>query len=208
MANLNVLNHPLILHKLSKIRSVDTNTKDFRELVNEVASLMTYEMARDLKVKEVTVSTPICDASCYVLDKDIILVPILRAGLGMVEGVLRLLPQAKVGHVGLYRDEESLQPKEYYSKFPENIANSTVIVLDPMLATGGSAAAAIDMVKKVGAKSIMFIGLVGAPEGVELLQKAHPDVDIFLAALDEMLNENGYIVPGLGDCGDRLFGTK
>ncbi len=208
MSKVTVLNHPLILHKLSMIRSKDTNTKEFRELVNEVASLMTYEMARDLKVKEVTVSTPICDSKCYVLDKDIILVPILRAGLGMVEGVSRLIPSAKIGHVGLYRDEESLQPKEYYSKFPENIEFSTVIVLDPMLATGGSANAAIDMVKKRGAKTIMFIGLVGAPEGVENMQKAHPDVDIFLAALDEKLNENGYIVPGLGDCGDRLFGTK
>ncbi len=208
MNKLTVVEHPLILHKLSKIRNKDTKTKEFKELVNEVASLMTYEMGRDLKVKEVTIKTPICDSKCYVLDKDVILVPILRAGLGMVEGVSSMIPSATIGHVGLYRDEETLEPKEYYSKFPENINEATVIVLDPMLATGGSAAAAIDMVKRKGAKEILFIGLVGAPEGVANLHKLHPDVHIFLAALDEKLNENGYIVPGLGDCGDRLFGTK
>lgn len=208
MSKLIVVDHPLVLHKLSKIRSVDTNTKEFRELVNEVGSLMTYEMGRDLKVKEVIVKTPICDAKCHILDKQVVLVPILRAGLGMVEGVSSMIPSAVIGHVGLYRDEETLEPKEYYSKFPTNIAESTVIVLDPMLATGGSAVAAINMVKAKGAKDILFIGLVGAPEGVKFLQEKHPDVNIYLAALDEKLNENGYIVPGLGDCGDRLFGTK
>ena len=208
MSKLAVLNHPLILHKLSMIRDKDTKSKEFRELLNEIASLMTFEMGRDLKVKEVNVSTPICESTCYVLDKDIILVPILRAGLGMVEGISRLIPSAKIGHVGLYRDETSLQPQEYYAKFPDNLETSTVIVLDPMLATGGSASFAIDIIKKRGAKDIRYIGLVGAPEGVELLQKNHPDVDIYLAALDSHLNEKGYIVPGLGDCGDRLFGTK
>lgn len=208
MSKLIVVDHPLVLHKLSKIRNKDTNTKEFKELVNEVGSLMTYEMGRDLKVKAITVSTPICDATCHVLDKQVVLVPILRAGLGMVEGVASMIPSAVVGHVGLYRDEETLEPKEYYSKFPTNIAESTVIVLDPMLATGGSAVAAIDMVKSKGAKDILFIGLVGAPEGVKFLQEKHPDVNVYLAALDEKLNEQGYIVPGLGDCGDRLFGTK
>ncbi len=208
MSKLIVVNHPLISHKLSKIRDENTKTKEFRELVNEIGSLMTYEMGRDLKVKEVTIKTPICDAKCHVLDKQVVLVPILRAGLGMVEGVSSMIPSAVVGHVGLYRDEETLEPKEYYSKFPNDIDKSTVIVLDPMLATGGSAVAAIDMVKAKGAKEILFIGLVGAPEGVKFLQDKHPDVKIYLAGLDEKLNENGYIVPGLGDCGDRLFGTK
>lgn len=208
MSKLTVVEHPLILHKLSKIRNKDTKTKEFKELVDEIGSLMTYEMGRDLKVKEITVATPICDAKCYVLDKKVVLVPILRAGLGMVEGVVSMIPNAVVGHVGMYRDEETLEPKEYYSKFPEDIDKSTVIVLDPMLATGGSASAAIELVKRKGAKDILFIGLVGAPEGVKFLQEKHPDVNIYLASLDEKLDENGYIVPGLGDCGDRLFGTK
>ncbi len=208
MSKLTITNHPLILHKLSMIRDQRTNPKEFRELVSEVASLMTFEMASNLKTKEVKVQTPICETTCHVLDKDIILVPILRAGLGMVEGISSLIPTAKIGHIGLYRDEETLKPKEYYAKFPDNLPIATVIVLDPMLATGGSAIAAIDMVKNRGAKDIRFIGLVGCPEGVSALQMAHPDVDIYLAACDSHLNEVGYIVPGLGDCGDRLFGTK
>ena len=208
MSKVTVMNHPLISHKLSILRHKDTKSKDFRELLNEIASLMTYDICRDLKTKEVEVETPICTAKCQTLDKDIILVPILRAGLGMVEGILQLIPTAKVGHIGLYRDEETHEPCEYYAKFPNNLDEATVIVLDPMLATGGSAAAAITMIKKRGAKDIRYIGLVGAPEGVERLHNEHPEIDIYLAALDEKLNENCYIVPGLGDCGDRLFGTK
>ena len=208
MSKVVVMNHPLISHKLSILRHKDTKSKDFRELLNEIASLMTFDICRDLQTKEVLVETPICTAKCQALDKDVIIVPILRAGLGMVEGILQLIPTAKVGHIGLYRDEETHQPCEYYAKFPTGLSEATVIVLDPMLATGGSAAAAITMIKKRGAKDIRYIGLVGAPEGVKNLQEAHPDVDIYLAALDEKLNENCYIVPGLGDCGDRLFGTK
>lgn len=208
MSKVTVINHPLISHKLSILRHKDTKSRDFRELLNEIASLMTFDICRDLKTKEVEVETPICTAKCQTLDKDIILVPILRAGLGMVEGIMNLIPTAKVGHIGLYRDEETHEPCEYYAKFPTNLDTATVIVLDPMLATGGSAAAAITMIKKRGAKDIRYIGLVGAPEGVDRLHNEHPDIDIYLAALDEKLNENGYIVPGLGDCGDRLFGTK
>ena len=208
MSKVTVMNHPLISHKLAILRHKDTKSKDFRELLNEIASLMTFDICRDLRTKEVLVETPICTAKCQELDKDIILVPILRAGLGMVEGILQLIPTAKVGHIGLYRDEETHEPCEYYAKFPTGLDEATIFVLDPMLATGGSAAAAITMIKKRGAKDIRYIGLVGAPEGVEKLQSAHPDVDIYLAALDEKLNENCYIVPGLGDCGDRLFGTK
>ena len=208
MSKVVVMSHPLISHKLSILRHKDTKSKDFRELLNEIASLMTFDICRDLQTKEVLVETPICTAKCQTLDKDIIIVPILRAGLGMVEGILQLIPTAKVGHIGLYRDEETHEPCEYYAKFPTGLSEATVIVLDPMLATGGSAAAAITMIKKRGAKDIRYIGLVGAPEGVEKLQSIHPDVDIYLAALDEKLNENCYIVPGLGDCGDRLFGTK
>jgi uracil phosphoribosyltransferase len=208
MSKVVVMNHPLISHKLSILRHKDTKSKDFRELLNEIASLMTFDICRDLQTKEVLVETPICTAKCQALDKDIIIVAILRAGLGMVEGILQLIPTAKVGHIGLYRDEETHEPCEYYAKFPSGLSEATVIVLDPMLATGGSAAAAITMIKKRGAKDIRYIGLVGAPEGVNKLQSIHPDVDIYLAALDEKLNENCYIVPGLGDCGDRLFGTK
>ena len=208
MSKVVVMNHPLISHKLSILRHKDTKSKDFRELLNEIASLMTFDICRDLQTKEVLVETPICTAKCQTLDKDIIIVPILRAGLGMVEGILQLIPTAKVGHIGLYRDEETHEPCEYYAKFPNGLDEATVIVLDPMLATGGSASAAITMLKKRGCKDIRYIGLVGAPEGVKTLQNDHPDVDIYLAALDEKLNEKGYIVPGLGDCGDRLFGTK
>ena len=208
MSKVTVMNHPLISHKLSIMRQKDTKSKDFRELLNEIASLMTFDICRDLKVKEIEIETPICKAIGKELDKDIILVPILRAGLGMVEGILQLIPTAKVGHIGLYRDEETHEPCEYYAKFPTGLENATILVLDPMLATGGSASAAITMIKRRGAQDIRYIGLVGAPEGVDSLTNDHPDVDVYLAALDEKLNENCYIVPGLGDCGDRLFGTK
>ena len=208
MSKVVVMEHPLIKHKLAKIRSVDTCTKDFRTLLNEIANLMTFESCRDLPLKDIEVVTPICTTVCQILEKEVVLVPILRAGLGMVDGILELIPTARVGHIGLYRDEETHEPCEYYAKFPENLNVSEVLVLDPMLATGGSASAAITMIKKRGATSIRYIGLVGSPEGVKRMQEDHPDVDIYLAALDEKLNENCYIVPGLGDCGDRLFGTK
>lgn len=203
-----VLNHPLITHKLTIMRKEDTNTKNFRQNLDEIAGLMAYEITRDLQLEPITIKTPVVEYDTFELNKDIVLVPIIRAGLGMVDGILELIPNAKVGHVGVYRDEETLMPHEYFAKFPENLDEAEVLVLDPMLATGGSADAAIEMVKKRGAKNIKLVCLVGAPEGVELVQKAHPDVDIFLAALDSHLNENGYIVPGLGDAGDRIFGTK
>jgi uracil phosphoribosyltransferase len=208
MAKVKVLNHPLIDHKMSIIRNKDTNTKSFRENVNEIGGLITYEITRDLPTRAVEVETPIQKTTCQELSKDVIIVPILRAGLGMVEGIQMIIPTAKVGHVGMYRDEETLEPHEYYAKFPDEITEGTVLVVDPMLATGGSASAAITAVKKRGATDIRFVGLVGCPEGVERLHKDHPNVDIYLAAMDEKLNEVGYIVPGLGDCGDRLFGTK
>jgi len=208
MSRLTVMNHPLISHKLAIIRNKNTDPGQFRALVNEVASLMTFDIARNLSTKDVEVETPICKTTCQVLDKKVILVPILRAGLGMVEGISQLIPNAKVGFIGLYRDEQTHEPHEYYAKFPEELNTATVFVLDPMLATGGSASAAITMIKKRGAKDVRYIGLVGCPEGVKRLQNDHPDVDIYLAALDDHLNENCYIVPGLGDCGDRLFGTK
>ena len=208
MSKVVIMNHPLISHKLSLIRDEATKGRDFRELLNEIASLMTFEACRDLPTKEVVVKTPICEAKCLQLENEIVLVPVLRAGLGMVEGIMDLIPTARVGHIGLYRDEETHEPCEYYAKFPNNLASAEVFVLDPMLATGGSAAAAVTMIKKRGASKIRYIGLVGAPEGVERLHNEHPDIDIYLAALDEKLNENCYIVPGLGDCGDRIFGTK
>lgn len=208
MAKVNVLNHPLIDHKMSIIRNKETDTKKFRENVNEIGGLITYEITRDLPLKEVQVETPICVTTCKQLSKDVVIVPILRAGLGMVEGIQMIIPTAKVGHVGMYRDEETLEPHEYYAKFPDEIVTGTVLVVDPMLATGGSASAAINAVKKRGATDIRFVGLVGCPEGVKRLNDEHPEVDIYLAAMDEKLNEVGYIVPGLGDCGDRLFGTK
>ena len=203
-----VLNHPLITHKLTQMRKVDTGTKDFKQNLDEIAGLMAYEVCRDLPVKQVQIQTPVVQCETQELSKEIVLVPILRAGLGLVNGINNLIPTAKVGHVGLYRDEETLMPHEYFSKFPSTMSEAVNLVLDPMLATGGSACAAIDIIKKKGAKTIKLVCLVGAPEGVETVQKAHPDVDIYLAALDEKLDENGYIVPGLGDAGDRIFGTK
>ncbi len=205
---LNVLNHPLITHKLTQMRKVDTGTKDFRQNLDEIAGLMAYEICRDLPVRDVTIETPVTTCVTQELSKEIVLVPILRAGLGLVNGITNLIPTAKVGHVGLYRDEETLMPHEYFAKFPTTLEEGVTMVLDPMLATGGSAVAAIDNVKKRGAKTIKLVCLVGAPEGVKAVENAHPDVDIYLAALDEKLNEKGYIVPGLGDAGDRIFGTK
>lgn len=203
-----VVNHPLINHKLALIRDEKTGTKDFRQTVSEIGMLMAYEITRNLPTKEVDIKTPVAIAKCHMLAKEVVIVPILRAGLGMVDGITALIPTAKVGHIGLYRDEETLEPKEYYAKFPNVITEATVLVVDPMLATGGSVCHAIDVLKRKGVKNITYVGLVGAPEGVKQVQTKHHDVDIFLAALDDKLNEKGYIVPGLGDCGDRLYGTK
>lgn len=204
-----VFDHPLIQHKLTHIRDKNTGTKEFRELVEEVAMLMAYEITRDLPLEEVEIETPVAPAKAKVLaGKKLGLIPILRAGLGMVDGILRLIPAAKVGHIGLYRDPETLQPVEYYVKLPTDIAERELIVIDPMLATGGSAAAALAALKKRGARSLKLMCLIAAPEGIARVQKEHPDVDIYAAAVDERLNEKGYIVPGLGDAGDRLFGTK
>ena len=208
MGKVTILNHPLIDHKMSIIRDKNTNTKIFRENVNEIGGLITYEITRDLPLREIDVETPIQKAVCHELSKDVIIVPILRAGLGMVDGIQMIIPTAKVGHIGMYRDEKTLEPHEYYAKFPDEIVKGTVLVVDPMLATGGSASAAITAVKKRGATDIRFVGIVGCPEGVKRLNNDHPEIDIYLAAMDEKLNEIGYIVPGLGDCGDRLFGTK
>ncbi|MCP8967914.1 uracil phosphoribosyltransferase [Ectobacillus ponti] len=209
MSKLFVFDHPLIQHKLTYIRDKNTGTKEFRELVDEVASLMAFEVTRDLPLEEIETETPVAVAKTKVLSgKKLGLIPILRAGLGMVDGILKLIPAAKVGHIGLYRDPETLQPVEYYAKLPSDIEERDFFVLDPMLATGGSAAEAIASLKKRGAKNIRLLCIIAAPEGVEFVQKAHPDVDIYVAALDEKLNDHGYIVPGLGDAGDRLFGTK
>ena len=209
MGNVTVIDHPLVQHKLSYLRDTKTGSKEFRELVSELAMLLTYEATRDLPLEETTVHTPVADAKCYVLaGKKLGIVPILRAGLGMVDGMLNLIPAAKVGHIGMYRNEETLVPVEYYCKLPNDINEREVFVLDPMLATGGSACDAIGQIKKRGAKHIKFIGLVAAPQGLKALHEAHPDVDIYVGALDEKLNDNGYIVPGLGDAGDRIFGTK
>jgi uracil phosphoribosyltransferase len=202
------INHPLIDHKMAIIRNKHTDTKTFRENVNEVCSLVAYEITRDLMTKTVEVETPIAATSCKILAKDVVIVPILRAGLGMVDGIHNVIPTAKIGHIGLYRDEETLQPHTYYAKFPKVLPNAQIMIVDPMLATGGSAVAAVDLIKKAGGKDIRFVGLVGCPEGIAMLHEHHPDVDIYLVAVDERLNEIGYIVPGLGDCGDRLFGTK
>lgn len=207
--NIHVLNHPLLQHKLRILRDEHTGTNEFRKVVSEIASLMTYEATRDLPTHGVDVKTPVSVAHCQVLaGKKIAIVPILRAGLGMVDGVLEMLPTAKVGHIGLYRDPETLAPVEYYCKMPHDIAERDVIVLDPMLATGGSAVAAIQFLKNYECRSIKLMNILAAPEGIQAVRTAHPDVDIYVASVDEKLNDHGYIVPGLGDAGDRIFGTK
>jgi uracil phosphoribosyltransferase len=209
MSKVTQIAHPLILHKLAFIRDKNTGSKDFRELVEEVAMLMAYEVTRDIQLEEVEIETPICKTKCRVLaGKKLAIVPILRAGLGMVDGMLKLIPAAKVGHIGLYRNEETLMPVEYFCKLPQDIEERDVIVTDPMLATGGSAVDAIHALKKRGGKNIKLMCLVAAPQGIKAVMEAHPDVDIYVAAIDECLNDHGYIVPGLGDAGDRLFGTK
>ncbi len=209
MSKLFVMDHPLIQHKLSMIRDKSTSAKDFRELINEVSLLMAYEVTRDLPLEEVEIETPIQKCTCNIISgRMIAVVPVLRAGLGMVDGIMELVPAAKVGHIGVYRDPETLNPVEYYCKLPVDIEERIVIVVDPMLATGGSASAAIGFIKQRGCKKIKLMNLIAAPEGVERVQKDHPDVDIFVAAMDERLNDHGYIIPGLGDAGDRLFGTK
>ena len=209
MGKVYVFDHPLIQHKVALMRQKDTSVRDFRALAKEIAMLMGFEATRALPLEEVEIETPICKTKVNMLKgEDIAIVPILRAGLGFVDGLLELVPNAKVGHVGLYRDPETHEPVEYYCKLPTDIEKRRIFVVDPMLATGGSAVAAIDFIKKRGGKDITFMCLIAAPEGIEVLQKAHPDVDIFIAAKDEYLNENAYIVPGLGDAGDRLYGTK
>lgn len=205
---LTVFDHPLIKHKLSIMRDKNTSTKDFRENLDEIGGLMVYEMTRDLPTEPVVIETPMCTMTTEKLAKDVVVVPILRAGLGMVQGIMELIPTAKVAHVGLFRDEETLEPHAYFEKYPKSMDEAVTIVVDPMLATGGSAVAALDMVKNQGAKNIKLVCLVGAQQGIDNVQKHHPDVDIYLAALDDHLNEKGYIVPGLGDAGDRIFGTK
>ena len=209
MGKVYVFDHPLIQHKVSLMRRTETNVKEFRELAKEVAMLMGFEATRQLPLEEVEIETPMCKTKVNMLKgEDIAIVPILRAGLGMVDGLLTLVPNAKVGHVGLYRDPDTHEPVEYYCKLPKDIEKRKIFVVDPMLATGGSAAAAIDFIKQRGGKDVVFMCLIAAPEGIEALQKAHPDVDIYIAAKDEKLNENAYILPGLGDAGDRLYGTK
>ena len=209
MSKVTQIAHPLVLHKLAFIRDKQTGSKDFRDLVEEVAMLMAYEVTRDFQLEEVEIETPVCKTKCKVLSgKKVAIVPILRAGLGMVDGVLKLIPAAKVGHIGLYRDEVTLKPVEYFCKLPQDIGERDVIVTDPMLATGGSASDAINMLKNKGAKNIRLMCLIAAPEGIKMVMDSHPDVDIYVAAIDTKLNEHGYIVPGLGDAGDRLFGTK
>jgi len=203
-----IVNHPLIQHKLTLIRNKNTGTKEFRENVNEIAGLMAYEITRNIELKETRTETPLMSCMTRELARDIVLVPILRAGLGMVNGITSLIPTAKIGHVGMVRDHDSLEPISYYAKFPYRIKKSVVLVLDPMLATGGSASATLDRLKKEGAFELKLVCIVGAPEGVDRIKKDHPDVEIYLAALDDGLNEKGYILPGLGDAGDRLFGTN
>ena len=209
MSEVHVMDHPLIQHKISYIRREDVGTKEFREVISEIASLMCYEATRDLKLQDDTIKTPICEmVGKELTGKKLAVVPILRAGLGMVDGMLSLIPAAKVGHIGLYRDPETLEPVEYYCKLPADCSEREVFVVDPMLATGGSSAAAIQMLKDKGVKHIRFMCILAAPEGVKKMQEAHPDVDMYIGALDDHLNDHGYIVPGLGDAGDRIFGTK
>lgn len=209
MAKVVVMNHPLIQHKIGYIRKTDTGTMDFRNTISEIAGLICYEATRELPLEDVEIETPICKATVKQLKgKKMAIVPILRAGLGMVDGVLNLIPAAKVGHIGLYRDPDTLQPVEYYCKLPSDCAEREVFVVDPMLATGGSSVAAIQMLKDRGCKKIHFMCIIAAPEGVKAMEEAHPDVDMYIGALDEKLNDHGYIVPGLGDAGDRIFGTK
>lgn len=204
-----VIDHPLIQHKLTIMRMKETGTKDFRQLLGEIAMLMTYEVTRDFPLKEIDIETPVCKCKANVLaaDKKVGVVPILRAGLGLLDGVVAMMPNAKVGHIGLYRDPETLKPVEYYCKMPSDIAERTLIVVDPMLATGGSASAALTMLKEKGAKKMVLMCLVAAPEGIKVINEDHPDVPVYVAAVDEKLNDHGYIVPGLGDAGDRIFGT-
>lgn len=209
MSNITITNHPLIQHKLSILRCKETSSKEFRALISEIAMLLCYEATRDLHLQEIEIETPICSTKAKTIEgKKLAIVPILRAGLGMVEGMLELVPSARVGHIGLYRDPKTLSPVEYYCKLPADIGERDVFVVDPMLATGGSAIDAISQIKLRKPRSIKFICIISAPEGVAALQKAHPDVEIFCAAMDEKLNDHGYIVPGLGDAGDRIFGTK
>ena len=209
MANVHIMDHPLIHHKLAVLRNKETPVKEFRELVNEISGLMCYEATRNLPLVEVEVETPVAVAKCKMLaGKKLAIVPILRAGLGMVDALVDLIPSAKIGHIGLYRDPETHEPVEYYCKLPEDIGNRVTFVVDPMLATGGSAVAAIDFLKKHGCRNIIMMNVIGCPEGIKRVQEAHPDVEMYLAACDERLNEHAYIVPGLGDAGDRIFGTK
>lgn len=209
MSKVTVMDHPLIQHKIGIIRKEETGSKDFRQMISEIAMLMCYEATRDLKLTDVKIKTPICETTVKELQgKKLAVVPILRAGLGMVDGMLEMIPAAKVGHIGLYRDPQTLKPVEYYSKLPQDCAEREVFVVDPMLATGGSSVAAITLLKEKGVKNIRFMCIIAAPEGVKKMQEAHPDVDIYIGALDDHLNDHGYIVPGLGDAGDRIFGTK
>ena len=209
MASVHIMDHPLIHHKLAVLRNKETSVKEFRELVNEISGLMCYEATRNLPTMDVEVETPVATAKCKMLaGKKLAIVPILRAGLGMVDALVDLIPSAKIGHIGLYRDPETHEPVEYYCKLPEDIGNRVTFVVDPMLATGGSAVAAIDFLKKHGCKNIIMMNIIGCPEGIRKVQETHPDVEMYLAACDEKLNDHAYIVPGLGDAGDRIFGTK
>lgn len=209
MIKVNILDHPLIQHKLTQIRQKDTSTTQFRQIINEIGGLMVYEITRDLPLEQIEIETPVAKTKANVIaGKKMVVVPILRAGLGMVDGILQMIPSARIGHIGIFRDEETLQPVEYFAKFPDGLDQRDIFIVDPMLATGGSAIAAINSIKERGAKNIKLVCLVGAPEGVKAINEAHPDVTIYLASLDEKLNEKGYIVPGLGDAGDRIFGTK
>ena len=209
MIKVNILDHPLIQHKLTQIRQKDTPTTQFRQMINEIGGLMVYEITRDLPLEQVEIETPVATTKANVIaGKKMVVVPILRASLGMVDGILKMIPSARIGHIGIFRDEETLQPVEYFAKFPDELDQRDIFIVDPMLATGGSAIAAINSIKQRGAKNIKLVCLVGAPEGVKAVNEAHPDVTIYLASLDEKLNDKGYIVPGLGDAGDRIFGTK